>query len=68
MSYIDTQGISLPSDGPIDRNIQYNPMPVKKINVFTDREREELKSIFREVLQDYYPKHEDDSWLYRGTY
>ena len=68
MSYIDTQGISLPSDGPIDRNIQYKPMPVKKLNVFTDKEREELKSIFKEALTEYYPKYEDESWLYRGTY
>ena len=68
MSYIDTQGITPPSDKPIDRNIQYKPMPVNKLNVFTDKEREELKSIVIEALKDYYPKYEDESWLYRGTY
>ena len=66
--YIDTQGISLPSDKPIDRNIQYKPMPVNKLNVFTDKEREELKSIFKEALAEYYHRDDDESWLYRGTY
>ena len=69
MSYIDTQGLSAPSTGKvISRDIQYKPMPVKKMNVFTDKEREELKSIFKEALTEYYPKYEDESWLYRGTY
>ena len=68
MSYIDTQGLSVPSDGPIDRNIQYTPMPVKKMTVFSDMEREEIKQMVREVFEEYQPKHEDESWLYRGTY
>ena len=68
MSYIDTQGLSAPSDKPIDRNIQYKPMQVRKMPIFTDMEREELKSIVIEALKEYYPKYEDESWLYRGTY
>ena len=69
MSYIDTQGLSAPSTGKvISSNIQYTPMPVKKMTMFSDMEREELKSIFIEALNEYYPKHEDESWLYRGTY
>ena len=53
MSYIDTQGITAPSGKPIDRTIQYPPMPVKKKTVFTDLEREELKELFRQVLDEY---------------
>ena len=69
MSYIDTQGISAPSTGKVTySNIQYTPMPVKKLTIFSEMEREELKSIFIEALNEYYPKQEDDSWLYRGTY
>ena len=29
------------------------PLPARKNNVFTDKEREELKEIFHEVLADY---------------
>ena len=53
MSYIATQGITAPSDKPIDLTIQYPHMKVKKMNVFTDLEREELKQMFREVLDEY---------------
>ena len=53
MSYINTQGMSLPSNGDINTDIQYTPMPVKKMTVFTDMEREELKQIMREVLNEY---------------
>ena len=68
MSYIDTQGISLPSDKPIDRNIQYKPMQVKKMRIFTDMERQEIKSMVKEALAEYYHRDDDESWLYRGTY
>ncbi len=71
MSYIDTQGISLPSDKPIDRNIQYEPMQVKKMRIFTDIEREEIKQMMREVLDEYFPDNyneQSNEWLYRGTY
>ena len=72
MSYIDTQGISGPpvNTDITDNTVTYSPMPVKKMTVFTDLERKELKQMMREVLEDYFPreKDEDDSWLYRGTY
>ena len=72
MSYIDTQGMSLASNDKVtSSNIQHSPMPVKKMNVFTDLEKKELKEIINEVLdereQRYY-RNDDDSWLYRGTY
>ena len=53
MTYIDTQGMSLPSKENIDTDIQYTPMPVKKMTVFTDMEKEELKQMMREVLNEY---------------
>ena len=72
MSYIDTQGMSGPpvNTDITDNTVTYSPMPVKKMTVFTDLERKELKQMMREVLEDYFPreKDEDDSWLYRGTY
>jgi len=70
MSYIDTQGISVPSDKPINRDIQYPPLEVKKMNVFTDLDRKELKEIINEVLDEREQRYHqsDDSWLYRGTY
>ena len=72
MSYIDTQGISGPSTNTDITNstVTYSPMPVKKMTIFSDLERKELKQMMREVLEDYFPreKDEDDSWLYRGTY
>ena len=70
MSYIDTQGLSAPSDKPIDRTIQYPPMKVKKMTVFTELERKELKEIINEVLDEREKKfyQEDDEWLYRRTY
>ena len=69
MSYIDTQGMSGPSTGKvISSDIQYNPMKVRKMTVFTDLERKELKQMMREVLDEYLNPDEDDSWLYRGTY
>ena len=69
MSYIDTQGMSLPSNGKVtSSDIPYTPMKVKKMTIFNDREREEIKQMVREVFEEYQPKHEDESWLYRGTY
>ena len=54
MSYIDTQGMTgPPSTGPINTDIPYKPMPVKKMTVFTDMERKELKQMIREVLNEY---------------
>ena len=68
-SKIDTQGMTLPGKVPTDSQpVEYSPMPVPKRTVFTDMERKELKEIIHEVLNEREYKHEDDSWLYRGTY
>ena len=42
----------------------------KRIRMFEDKEREELKEIINEVLDEREKryKRDDDSWLYRGTY
>ena len=53
MSYIDTQGLSAPSDKPINRNIQYKPMQVRKMRIFSDMETEEIKQMIRDVLEEY---------------
>ncbi len=69
MDKIDTQGMSLPGKAPTDSQaVECPPMPVPKRTVFTDMERKELKQIIHEVLDEREYKHEDDSWLYRGTY
>ena len=66
---IDTQGMTLPGKVPTDSQpVEYKPAVFKKLNVFTDLERKELKEIIHEVLNEREYKHEDDSWLYRGTY
>ena len=54
MSYIDTQGMSLPSSSGKKITINhYSPMPVKEMKVFTDQEVKELKQMMREVLNEY---------------
>jgi hypothetical protein len=50
---IDTQGMTV----PVSYNTQlhpstYEPFTSKVINAFNDREKEELKEIFREVLNE----------------
>ena len=68
-SYIDTQGMTLPGKVPTDSQpVEYSPPVFKKMTVFTDMERKELKEIIHEVLNEREYKYEDDSWLYRGTY
>ena len=76
MDKIDTQGMSLPIDISNDRGIEiedkreYKEYKFKKLRVFSDKEREEIKEIIHEALderEDRYER-EDDSWLYRGTY
>ncbi len=67
MDKIDTQGMTLPGEVPTEP-VEYPPMPVKKMRVFTDMERKEIKQIIHEALDEREYKHEDDSWLYRGTY
>ena len=65
---IDTQGMTIPStDNTVYTDSK--PMPVKHLNVFTDKEREELKEIINEVLDERSRRQYDsDEWLYRGTY
>ena len=54
MTYIDTQGMSMPSTGKKKIVVEYKPNPhFKKLNAFTDMQREELKQMFREVLDEY---------------
>ena len=50
---MDTQAISHQSSGSVDINVEYPPYPVVKRNVFTDRERFELKEIIREVINEF---------------
>ena len=68
---IDTQGMSIPGSGDVGVVSDDKPMPVKRLTVFTDMERKELKEIINEVLDERerrYYRNDDDSWLYRGTY
>ena len=65
---MDTQGMSVPSTGNIDKEVVHTPFVPKKIPSFTDMERKELKEIIHEVLDERERRYEDDSWLYRGTY
>ncbi len=51
MDKIDTQGMSLPSDGKPSRK-SYPPLVIPKRNVFTDLERQELKDIINETLDE----------------
>ena len=69
-SYIDTQGMSLPGEVPVNSKREYPPMPVKKMTIFTDLERKELKQIIHEVLDEREERFhkESNEWLYRGTY
>ena len=56
-NYIDTQGMTLPGEVPTDsKPVEYSPMPVRKMRVFTDMERKELKQMFREVLDERFPR------------
>ena len=73
---IDTQGMTIKRDEI--SNIQYSTdnsskeseYKFKKLRVFSDLEREEIKGIIHEALDEREKRYErdDDSWLYRGTY
>ena len=52
MDEIDTQGMSLPSDGKQKSKRSYPPLVIPKRNVFTDLERQELKDIINETLDE----------------
>ena len=49
---MDTQGMTLPSDGDTNSQREYPPMPVKKRTIFTAEERLELKEIINEALDE----------------
>jgi len=49
---MDTQGMSLPTDGDTNSQREYPPMPVKKRTIFTAEERIELKEIINEALDE----------------
>ena len=72
---IDTQGMT--SKDPYDEGYvskvpakDYPEFKPNRLNVYTYKEREELKEIIHEVLDErerrFYK--DDDEWLYRGTY
>ena len=42
MDKIDTQGMSIPGEASTEP-VAYSPMPVRKMTIFTDQERKELK-------------------------
>ena len=70
-SYIDTQGMTLPGKVPTDSQpVEYKPAVFKKLNIFTDQERKELKELINEVLDEREERfhNESNEWLYRGTY
>jgi len=52
MDKIDTQGMSLPGNGNIISGRKILPMPVKKRTIFTPEERQELKDIINETLNE----------------
>ena len=52
MDKIDTQGMSLPSDGKQKSKRSYPPLVIPKRNVCTDLERQELKDIINETLDE----------------
>jgi hypothetical protein len=56
MDKIDTQGMSFP--GKSKNPSSYEPMPVKRRTIFTPEEREELKQIVNEALDERWNDHE----------
>ena len=52
MDKIDTQGMSFPSNGKSKSKKSYPPLVIPKRNVFTDLERQELKDIINETLDE----------------
>ena len=52
MDKIDTQGMSVPSEGNANSEREIPPMPVKIRTIFTPEERMELKQIINEALDE----------------
>lgn len=72
---IDTQGMTVKD--PYDEGYvskvpakDYPEFKPNRLNVYTYKEREELKEIIHEVLDEREERFykDDDEWLYRGTY
>ena len=75
MDKIDTQGMSLPIDISskgieIEDNKIEKEYKFSRLRMFEDTEREEIKRMIHEVLDEREKRieREDESWLYRGTY
>ena len=49
---IDTQGMTAGKGGGVDPDRVYPPFKARKMTIFNEQEREELKEIFREVLNE----------------
>ena len=49
---IDTQGMSLPSEGSSHTKREYPPLIIPKRTIFTEEERKELKQIINEALDE----------------
>ena len=49
---IDTQGMSLPSEGSSHTKREYPPLVIPKHTIFTEEERKELKQIINEALDE----------------
>ena len=49
---MDTQGMTAPGEGNVSEVREHTPFIPKKINAFTDMEKEELKQMMREVLNE----------------
>jgi len=58
MDKIDTQGMSVPSEGNANSEREIPPMPVKIRTIFTPEERKELKDIVNEALDERWNDHE----------
>ena len=72
---IDTQGMTVKD--PYDEGYvskvpakDYPEFKPNRLNVYTYKEREELKEIIHEVLDEREERFykDDEEWLYRGTY
>ena len=74
MDKIDTQGMSLPIEDSKGIEIEDNKIEkeykFRRLRMFEDTEREEIKRMIHEVLDEREKRIErvDESWLYRGTY
>ena len=72
---IDTQGMTVKDpyyEGYVSKvpAKDYPEFKPNRLNVYTYKQREELKEIIHEVLDEREERFykDDDEWLYRGTY